>query len=110
MNLQMVKKLDGNIQLLNQPKHRFEFVYSIRKCYELLRGNEQTFDNNQEKILNDRHLLEETMKNNSINDNYLNDVFKDLTGQVKQAFSRYDWFQRYGIHYLASITRMLSYS
>jgi hypothetical protein len=54
----LIKKLHGNIQLLNQQKHRFQFVYPIRKCYELLRRNEQTFDNSQEKVLNDTHLLE----------------------------------------------------
>jgi hypothetical protein len=106
-----IKSLDGDIHLLNQQKHRLEFVYFIRKGYKLLlRGKQQTFDNNQEKVLNDIHLLEETIKNNSMNDKYLTDLLTDLTGQVKQAFSQYDWFEKWGRHYLPSITRMLSYS
>ena len=58
-------KLDGDIQLLNQQKHRLEFVYFIRKGYELLRGNEETFNDNQQNVLDDIQLLEETIKNHS---------------------------------------------
>jgi hypothetical protein len=101
-----ITKLDGDIKLLNQQKYRLEFVYFIRKGYELLRGGEETFTNSQHSVLNDIQSLEQTIKNHSNNDSYLTDLLTDLTGQVKEAFSRYDWFSRWGIHYLPSITRM----
>jgi hypothetical protein len=104
-----VRKLDGNIQLFNQQKHRLDFVHFVRKGYELLCSDEYMFSNNQQKILNDIQVLEKTIKKDSINDNYLTDLLKDLTGQVTEAFSRRDWFQRWGIHYLLSITRMSFY-
>ncbi len=99
-------KLDEDIKLFNQQKYRLEFVYFIRNGYNLLRGDEKTFINHQQNVLDTIQSLENTIKKYSINDNYLTDLLTDLTGQVKQAFSRYDWFSKWGIHYLPSITRM----
>ncbi len=104
-----ITKLHGDIKLLNQQKHRLEFVYFVHKGYELLRGGQKEFTDNQKTVLDDIHLLEETIKKDSIDDNYLTDLLTDLTGQVSQAFSRFDWFKRWGIHYLPSITRMYIY-
>ncbi|CAF2924759.1 unnamed protein product [Rotaria sp. Silwood2] len=100
-----LERLDGDIKLLNQQKYRLELVYLIRKGYELLRGSEQTFTTNQQSVLDPIESLEQTIKNHSTNDNYLTDLLTDLTGQIKAAFSRYDWFAKWGIHYLPSITR-----
>ncbi len=99
-------KLDGDIKRLNQQKHRLEFVYFIRKNCELLRQNGATFLDNDSTITTDIQSLEESIKSHSTDDSYLTDLLTDLTGQVKQAFSRYDWFKKWGTHYLPSITRM----
>jgi hypothetical protein len=99
-------KLDGDIKLLNQEKYRLEFVHFIRNGYNLLRGEEETFTDYQQSVLDSIQYLEDKIKIHSTDNNYLTDLLKDLTGQVKQAFSRYDWFSKWGIHYLPSITRM----
>lgn len=104
-----VVKFEGDIKLLNQQKHRLEFVYFIRNGYDLLRTDEKTFNKHQQSVLDNIQFLEEAIKNHSNDDNYLTDLLTDLTGQVKQAFSRYDWFSKWGIHYLPSITRMYIY-
>ncbi|CAF0990373.1 unnamed protein product [Rotaria sordida] len=100
-----LERFDGDIKLLNQQKYRLELVDIIRKGYELLRGSEETFATNQQSVLDNIETLEQTIKNHSTNDNYLTDLLTDLTGQIKTAFSRYDWFVKWGIHYLPSITR-----
>jgi hypothetical protein len=99
-----ILKLDGNEKLLNQQKYRLEFVDSIRKGYELLRGT--GFNDNQQSVLDNLQSLEERIKNHSTDDQYLTDLLTDLTGQVNQAFSRYEWFNKWGRHYLPSLTRM----
>ncbi len=101
-------RIDGNEKLLNQQKHRLEFVYFIRKGYQSLRDTQTTFTHNQQSVLDSLQSLEEAIKHHSTDDNYLTDLLTDLTGQVKEAFSRFDWFKRWGIHYLPSITRMSS--
>ncbi len=99
-----VIKIDGNEKLLNQQKSRLEFVDSIRKGFELL--SNASFADNQQNVLNNLQSLEEQIKNHSTNDPYINDLLTDLTGQVNQAFSRPEWFQKWGRHYLPSLTRM----
>jgi len=39
------------------------------------------------------------------NDEFIKDLFIDLTGQVQQALEREDWFMKWGIHFLPSLTR-----
>jgi hypothetical protein len=101
-----ITKLNEDVKLLNHQKHRLEFVYWIRQGYNLLRGDQKTYTDNEQSVLNNLQTLEETIKSHSTNDKYLTDLYTDLSGQVKQAFSRYDWFTRWGVHYLPSITRM----
>ena len=97
-------KLDGNEKTLNQQKLRLDFVDTIRKGYELLRS--ASFDEHQPNVLNNLQALEERIRNHSTDDSYLTDLLADLTGQVNQAFSRVEWFQKWGRHYLPSLTRM----
>ncbi len=102
-------KLDGNEKLLNQQKYRLEFVYYVRQGYNLLCDRGSTFIDNDPVIISDLQSLEERIKCHSTDDNYLTDLLEDLDGQVRQAFSRYDWFIKWGRHYLPSITRMNIY-
>ena len=98
-------KLNGDEKLLNHHKFRLEFVDSIRKGYQLIR--QTNFNTNQPKVVEDLQALEERIKVHSTDDSYLTDLLADLTGQVNQAFSRAEWFNKWGKHYLPSLTRML---
>ena len=99
-------KLDGDEKLLNHQKFRLEFVDTIRQSHaSSLQGD---FTTNQEKILENLHALEERIKVHSTDDSYLTDLLADLTGQVNQAFSRAEWFHKWGKHYLPSLTRMFT--
>ena len=101
-----VTKSNVDMKLFSQQKCRLDFVCFVRRGYNLLRTTELAFSENQQSVLNDLQFLEETIKTRSNNDSYLNDLLTDLSGQVKQAFSRADWFFKWGLHYLPSITRM----
>lgn len=104
----IIVRLDGDEKLLNHQKLRLEFVDTIRQGQaSSLQGD---FTTNQEKILADLQALEERIKIHSTGDNYLTDLLTDLTGQVNQAFSRNDWFNKWGKHYLLSLTRTFAYS
>jgi hypothetical protein len=39
------------------------------------------------------------------NDQFVKDLLTDLTGQVDQAITREDWFKKWGVHFLPSLTR-----
>jgi hypothetical protein len=54
--------------------------------------------------MNNLKILEKSMQSSS-NDPYIIDLLKDLMDQVRQAFSRDDWFTKWGVHYLPSLTR-----
>jgi hypothetical protein len=53
-------------------------------------------------------LKEEMKKYTDSNDEFIKDLFADLTGQVKEALERLDWFKKWGIHFLPSLTRKLN--
>ena len=101
-----IVKLNEDEKLLNHQKFRLELVDSIRKGYQLIRATD--FTTNQPKVVEDLQALEERIKVHSTDDSYLTDLLTDLTGQVNQAFSRSDWFNKWGKHYLPSLTRRFS--
>jgi hypothetical protein len=105
-----ITKLNENEKQLNQQKHRLELVHLIRKNHEYARNLGATFTDNDPNISADIQSLEEKIKNHSTDDKYLTDLLADLTGQVKQALSRSDWFKKWGTHYLPSIARRNIYS
>jgi hypothetical protein len=50
-------------------------------------------------------LKEEMKKYTNSNDEFIKDLYTDLTGQVKEALEREDWFNKWGVHFLPSLTR-----
>lgn len=104
--LKKIINIDQNQILLNQQKYRLEFVYYVRKAYQYSIEHEGNLIDNDPKIIDDLQKLENTIKNHSNNDNYLNDLLTDLTGQIREALSKANYFTKWGKHYLLSITRM----
>lgn len=89
-----------------QQKFRLELVDRVRKVFQLKRQAENpealTVASNQLKT------LENEMKEHATDSSpYIRDLYKDLTGQVHEALSRQDWFKKWGIHFLPSLTRKL---
>ena len=54
-----------------------------------------------------KELEEEMRKYANTNDEFVKDLLTDLTGQVQEAISREDWFTKWGLHFLPSLTRKL---
>lgn len=87
-----------------QQKFRLELVDRVRNVVQLKRqtGNNQEL----EAALNHLKALENEMKQHATDSSpYIRDLHKDLTGQVHEALSRADWFKKWGIHFLPSLTR-----
>lgn len=101
-----IERINENVTLLKHHKYRLELVYAVRKSLEVLHAPNSVFAQSQQEVLRNISLLEEEIKKNSGGDAYLTDLLSDLTGQINAAFSREDWFKKWGVHYLPSITRM----
>lgn len=52
-----------------------------------------------------RHLLAKWSMNNEDNSDDLDAILKDFSGQVTEAFSRRDWYMKWGVHYIPSLCR-----
>lgn len=103
----------ADLKLIARHKFRLEFVNCVRTVFEQMKGNEKnkststSQDNNSVEIaINQIKVLEAEMKNYADgNDEYVKDLLIDLTGQVQQAIEREDWFKKWGVHFLPSLTR-----
>ena len=95
-----------DIDLINRHKFRLEFVHCVRTAFEKLRENNTNAQ--RQEVMNQMKVLEENMnKYANGNDEYVRDLLADLTGQVQQAIEKDDWFRKWGIHFLPSLTRKL---
>ncbi|CAF1014129.1 unnamed protein product [Rotaria sordida] len=98
-----------DLHLLAQHKFRLQFVQCVRTALEAMRPlrNDLTTTNEQsEAAMNRLKQLEEEMKIYSDkNDQFVKDLLTDLTGQIQEALANKDWFKKWGIHFLPSITR-----
>jgi hypothetical protein len=95
--------------LIDQHKFRLRFVHCVRSVFETMRerqknaaiGTEQS-----EAAMKQLKTLEEEMRQYpDKNDQFVKDLLTDLTGQVDQAITREDWFKKWGVHFLPSLTR-----
>lgn len=95
-------------QLLIQHKFRLQFVHCVRTVFEAMRqeNNSKTKNEEYQVAMNRLTELEEEMRKYAdTNDEFIKDLLTDLTGQVKEAIIREDWFKKWGIHFLPSLTR-----
>jgi len=94
----------ANSNAVLQQKFRLELVDRVRNVFQLKRQAQ-----NAEALtlaLNQLKALENEMKEHATDSSpYIRDLYKDLTGQVHEALSRQDWFKKWGVHFLPSLTR-----
>jgi hypothetical protein len=95
-----------DLGLINRHKFRLEFVHYVRTAFEKLR--EKYTNERRQEVMDQIKVLEENMnKYADGNDEYVKDLLADLTGQVQEAIGKEDWFKKWGIHFLPSLTRKL---
>ena len=98
--------------LITRHKLRLEFVHCVRTTFEGRRETKtkSTITNlNREEVNNQIKTFENEMRKHANgNDEFIKDLLTDLTGQVQEAIEREDWFKKWGIHYLPSLTRKLN--
>ncbi len=100
----------ADLNAITRHKFRLEFVDCVRTTLEKMREKKTKSTSNKnkqdEEAMKQIKTLEEEMKKYADkNDEYLKDLFVDLTGQVQQALEREDWFMKWGVHFLPSLTR-----
>ncbi len=103
----LVQTTEADMMVITRHNYRLQLVHCIRAALDSKRSAKTTKRAGEETTaLNNLKTLERSMHRSS-NDSYLVDLLKDLTEQVRQAFSRDDWFTKWGVHYLPSLTRKL---
>ncbi|CAF3255615.1 unnamed protein product [Rotaria sp. Silwood2] len=103
----------ADLHLITRHKFRLEFVHCVRTALEQMCEVKTKSRNTQEKhkaAMNQINTLEKNMRKYAdINDEFIKDLLTDLTGQVRQAIEKEDWFHKWGIHFLPSLTRKFDY-
>ncbi|CAF3370225.1 unnamed protein product [Rotaria socialis] len=98
-----------NLDVITHHKFRLEFVNCVRTALEKMRDKRITLRTTNQRhrtAINHIETLQKKMRSCAIeNDQFMNDLFTDLTGQVKQAVEKQEWFQKWGIHFLPSLAR-----
>ncbi|CAF3085846.1 unnamed protein product [Rotaria socialis] len=99
----------ANPNLIRRQKFRLQFVHSVRTALEHMRQTEKNIAEEKQRhedALNQIEKLEKHMKSYANEtDEFLKDLFTDLTGQVKEAIGKVEWFKKWGVHFLPSLTR-----
>lgn len=97
------------VQRIDQQRFRLRLVHCVRSVFEAKRLSEKNPVKGKEDVertIQQLRTLEEEFKQYPLeNDEYIKDLLTDLTGQVEEAISRDDWFKKWGIHFLPSLTR-----
>jgi hypothetical protein len=103
------KPAQAEIRLINEHKFRLQFVHCVRTVLETMRQRIKTPTTTNEQsttAINRLKALEDEMKHYADNgDAFVKDLLADLTGQVQEAITREDWFKKWGVHFLPSLTR-----
>lgn len=106
ININTNPQLD-DVHRLIQQKFRLQLVHCVRTACEAARqetstNNDQNFNVDMTEI---KQLEEEMGKYLNGTDEYVKDLLADLAGQVQEALSKKDWFKKWGVHFLPSLTR-----
>lgn len=91
------KDRNGNVEVLVQ-KFRLQFVDTVRSAMDIVANNP---DGAKQLIKN---LIKE-IQDSGCTDSRISTLLEDLKGQVTEAFSKMDWYRKWGRHYLPSLMR-----
>jgi len=90
---------DGGLDVVRQT-FRLKLVDSVRQCMNLASTNK-----NNQAITNVNNLIAEMNASEVSDDPFVQDLIKDLEGQITEALSRSDYYTKWGKHYLPSLLR-----
>eukprot|EP01027_Heterolobosea_sp_BB2_P022017 GEZU01032390.1.p1 GENE.GEZU01032390.1~~GEZU01032390.1.p1 ORF type:complete len:857 (+),score=225.75 GEZU01032390.1:111-2573(+) len=98
---------DGGDEVVAQ-RFRLLFVDRVRSAMELMEKKKPIAE--AQALIKDfideaTRAAAASNKNNSNTKSPFSTLIEDLSGQVTEAFSRYDWYTKWGIHYLPSLMR-----
>jgi hypothetical protein len=91
---------------------RLRMVETVRECMKKVKLTKADVASNKQMPLNDaadllldltRNKLKPALDNDKDNE-FLQLMLEDLEGQISEAFSRQDWYTKWGVHYLPSLT------
>ncbi|CAF3169117.1 unnamed protein product [Rotaria socialis] len=93
----------NDIRRFVQQKFRLELVHCVRT---VLQARRQQPNEDSAVAMSQIKELEEKMRQYSGGtDAFVKDLLADLTGQVQEALTNKDWFTKWGVHFLPSLTR-----
>ncbi|CAF1172373.1 unnamed protein product [Rotaria magnacalcarata] len=93
----------NDIRRFVQQKFRLQLVHCVRTVLQAMR---QQPNEDSAVAMNQIKELEEKMRKYSDGtDAFVKDLLADLTGQVQEALTNKDWFKKWGVHFLPSLTR-----
>lgn len=94
---------------IDQQVFRLQVVHRVRAAFEAMRQqikNPGAANDAVTAAMAQLKALEEELRTCSAHsDEYISDLLADLTGQVQEAIGREDWFKKWGVHFLPSLTR-----
>jgi hypothetical protein len=97
------------LHLMTQQKYRLLLVHCVRTTLEEMRKklkNPEIATGQIEAAKNQMKALEKELRQYpDKNDEFVGDLLIDLTGQVDEATSKDEWFKKWGVHFLPSLTR-----
>lgn len=98
-----------DFQQIAQQKFRLRSVHCVRSLFEAMRQklkNPLLPSDQIDAAKNELKALEDDMKRYpDQTDEFVKDLLADLAGQVEEATCREDWFKKWGVHFLPSLTR-----
>ncbi|CAF2783679.1 unnamed protein product [Rotaria sp. Silwood2] len=99
----------ADLNLIIRHKTRLEFVQCVRTELENMKSiktNSKQSKKQHDQVMNELQKFKEKMKLAANgDDDFIKDLLADLTGQVQEALGKQEWFNKWGVHYLPSLTR-----
>lgn len=100
---------EKDLQQIAQQKFRLRSVHCVRVLFDAMRQklkNPSLPSDQLDAAKTELRALEKEMKRYpDQTDQFVKDLLADLTGQVEEATCKEEWFKKWGVHFLPSLTR-----